>query len=135
MLCPKIPSILNKSVRSHLLTQSANNSRGLNGRKTEARGKHKYLKLHFSSGFQNNSEGNIQKRKNPKTSKLSSDDEKMKDRSDMHADVKKKCEFERVCTFILPADAAHFPFLGLLCCISLRIRHYSGKNPVKALGL
>lgn len=45
------------------------NSRGLTGWKTEAKSKRKYLKLHISSGFENNSERNV-KKKNPKTSKF-----------------------------------------------------------------
>lgn len=47
----------------HLFAQSMHNSRGLTGWKTEAKGKSKYLKLHISSGFENNSERNLKKRK------------------------------------------------------------------------
>lgn len=50
----------------HLLAQSVQNSRGLAGWKTEAKGKRKYLKLHISSGFENNSERNVKKKKKSK---------------------------------------------------------------------
>lgn len=52
----------------HLLAQSMHNSRGLTGWKTEAKGKRKYLKLHISSGFENNSERNV--KKTPKNIKI-----------------------------------------------------------------